>query len=238
MPDEQAIYQHHADLYEKLISYEDYQGNILRGIQDRVRLPVSHIVDLGAGTGRLTRLLAPFADCVTAFDLSTQMLLQARQVLEGIGYANYRAAAANHRHIPLPSASADLVVSGWSLCYLVTWGGDGWKERLTQALAEVRRILRPGGSILIFETLGTGHETPNPPEHLQAYYAFLEELSFQAGWMRTDYRFPSLETARELAAFFFGEEMGEKVSQNQWQILPECTGVWQLHAQPASSTGS
>jgi hypothetical protein len=44
--------------------------------------------------------------------------------------------------------------------------------------------------------------------------------------MRTDYRFESLEEAVELSTFFFGGEMGQQVQKKNWQILPECTGVW------------
>jgi ubiquinone/menaquinone biosynthesis C-methylase UbiE len=226
MPDDQTIYNQHADLYERLISYEDYQGNIFRAIRERVELPAGHIVDLGSGTGRLTRILASHADQITALDLSAHMLAQARDILERTGGANFSAAVADHRFLPLPAACADLIVSGWSLCYLTTWGGDGWRERVTQAIGEIVRILRPGGQIIILETMGTGFETPHPPEHLLGYYKLLDELGFQSTWIRTDYRFPGLEVSRQLAAFFFGEAMGRQVIERRWQTLPECTGMW------------
>ena len=34
------------------------------------------------------------------------------------------------------------------------------------------------------------------------------------------------ETLEYLARFFFGDELGDKVRQNNWVILPECTGIW------------
>jgi hypothetical protein len=37
-----------------------------------------------------------------------------------------------------------------------------------------------------------------------------------------------LAEAEELSRFFFGDELGNKVVQNNWTILPECTGVWWL----------
>jgi hypothetical protein len=35
-----------------------------------------------------------------------------------------------------------------------------------------------------------------------------------------------VEEAVELAGFFFGEEMADRVREERLVILPECTGVW------------
>ena len=45
-------------------------------------------------------------------------------------------------------------------------------------------------------------------------------------WIRTDYRFESAEKGSEVAGFFFGEEMKERILREQMTVLPECTGVW------------
>jgi hypothetical protein len=65
-------------------------------------------------------------------------------------------------------------------------------------------------------------------EHLKDYYPWLDEVGFQNKWIRTDYKFESIEEAEELSRFFFGDELGNKVRENNWVILPECTGVWWL----------
>ena len=88
---------------------------------------------------------------------------------------------------------------------------ETWQEELAKVMREIRRLLRPGGTILLIETLGTGFETPHPPQHLLEYYAYLKEAGFQQAWIRTDYRFESLEKAQELARFFFGKEMLAKI---------------------------
>ncbi len=36
-----------------------------------------------------------------------------------------------------------------------------------EVLAEASRVLRDGGTIIIMETLGTGYETPCPPDFLK-----------------------------------------------------------------------
>jgi ubiquinone/menaquinone biosynthesis C-methylase UbiE len=223
---EKQIYSTEADRYEALISREDYQGNILRGIEKIVNVDGLDIFDLGAGTGRLTLLLAARARSIHAFDASAEMLRICRERLLARGLRNWQVQVADHRQLPVPDHCADLVVSGWSVSYLAVWNPERAGEELDRWLMEMRRVLRPGGKILLLESLGTGNESPVHLEHLESTYRWLEEKAFQNTWIRTDYKFASLEEAVELSSFFFGEELGKKVEQNRWEILPECTGLW------------
>jgi ubiquinone/menaquinone biosynthesis C-methylase UbiE len=226
MPTEKEVYEAHADQYERLVRREDYQNNLLAAIEDYCPLAGLDVVELGAGTGRLTRLLAPRVRSIKAFDSSAHMLGVAETSLRGMDLANWETGVADHRQVPVADKSADLVISGWSFCYLAVWGGADWQSALQAGLDEIQRILRPGGMILIIESLGTGTEKPRPPEHLRAYFDWLTETGFERGWTRTDYRFESLEEAVELSTFFFGEEMGRQVREKNWVVLPECTGIW------------
>ena len=226
MPTEQEVYNQHAEQYERLIQREDYHNHILRAVEQICPLKGLDVVDLGAGTGRVTRILAPHVGTIKAYDSSAHMLSKAQSSLHAMGMTNWQAAVADHRQVPVPDASADLVISGWSFCYLAVWGGDNWRQELEAGYREVMRILRPGGFVILLETLGTGQESPNPPEHLTNYYAWLAEKGFQSTWIRTDYRFRSLAEAAELSKFFFGEKLGREVARKKWIILPECTGVW------------
>jgi ubiquinone/menaquinone biosynthesis C-methylase UbiE len=226
MPTEKEVYEAHADQYERLVRREDYQNNLLAAIEDYCPLAGLDVVELGAGTGRLTRLLAPRVRSIKAFDSSAHMLGVAETSLRGMDLANWETGVADHRKVPVQDSSTDLVISGWSFCYLAVWGDADWQSALQDGLDEVRRILRPGGMILIIESLGTGTEKPRPPEHLRAYFDWLTETGFERGWTRTDYRFESLEEAVELSTFFFGEEMGRQVREKNWVVLPECTGIW------------
>jgi len=219
------IYAHHAEEYEQLIAREDYMGNILAALQELTPLLGLDVIDMGAGTGRLTRLLAPFARSVCAFDTSAAMLAVARMHLEAESAHKWRVAVADHRALPLESHSADLAISGWSLCYTVVWEQD-WQAELGRALAEMRRVARPGGTLVIVETLGTGVATPAPPEGLKHYFACLDAEGFASTWIRTDYRFASVEEARALTTFFFRDDMSDRLASREPAILPECTGIW------------
>jgi len=229
MSDQQRkIYQNDGDRYEALISREDYQGNIMKALEEIVSPDGLDILDLGAGTGRLTVMLAPRAKSMRAFDASEEMLRVCRQKLEASGLSNWKVEVADHRQLPVEDASADLVVSGWSVAYLHVWNRDTWREELEKWLGEMKRVLRRGSYIVLFESLGTGNESPIELEHLKEYYLWLDEAGFQNKWIRTDYKFASIEEAEELSRFFFGDELSDKVKAKDWVVLPECTGVWWL----------
>jgi ubiquinone/menaquinone biosynthesis C-methylase UbiE len=227
MPTEKEVYAAHADQYERLVRREDYQNNLLAAIEDYFPLNKNvDVVELGAGTGRLTRLLAPRVRSIKAFDSSAHMLEVAETSLREMGLTNWETGVADHRQVPVADQSADLAISGWSFCYLAVWGGADWQSALQAGLDETQRILRPGGMVMLIESLGTGTEKPRPPQHLGAYFDWLTEAGFERGWTRTDYRFESLAEAVELSTFFFGEEMGRQAREKDWVILPECTGIW------------
>jgi len=227
MPDHAEIYRQQAEAYEALVSREDYQGHILPALESLTALRGRAVVDLGAGTGRLACLLAPLAASVYAFDLNRAMLAVAAARLRRSGLAHWTAAVADHRALPLPDGSADLLVSGWSVSYLAVWNPDDWQAQLERGLAEMRRLLRPGGSLILLETLGTGFTRPSPPAHMHAFLAYLEAHGFRRTWIRTDYRFEDRRQAEELTRFFFGEELLPKLEERPEGVcLPECTGLW------------
>jgi ubiquinone/menaquinone biosynthesis C-methylase UbiE len=142
------------------------------------------------------------------------------------GFTNWQLEVADHRKIPAADASADLVIGGWTICYAALWSKGNWEADLDAVLAEMDRVRRPGGSIAILETLGTGHETPHPPDELKPYFARLVALGFKQAWIRTDYRFASPEEAVELTRFFFGDALADRLAASGATDLPECTGVW------------
>ncbi len=228
MPTQEEIYQTEGDKYEALIAREDYQGNILNALKEITDLENRLVLDLGAGTGRLTCLLAPIVKHIHAFDISEEMLRVCREKLSKTNLSNWKIDVADHRQLPIDAHSANLAVSGWSVSYLAVWNKDSWRSELEAWLTEMKRVLTPNSYIVLFESLGTGNESPIKLEHLKEFYAWLDEVGFQNQIIRTDYKFESIQEAEELSRFFFGDELGDKVVKNNWVILPECTGVWRL----------
>ena len=237
-PEHREIYANHADKYELLVSREDFESNILRRLSELETFDDKDVIELGAGTGRLARLLAPAARSIHAFDTSPNMLEVAAARLRDSGLRNWGVAVADNRNLPIVDRAADIAISGWSIVYLVVWNESSWEGELASGLAEMTRILRPGGSIIILETLGTGCVSPQPPENLVDYYSFLEHRGFSSSWIRTDYRFESLKEAEEVVSFFFGEAMVDEIVSDGPITLPECTGIWRRRIGEQSKGGA
>jgi ubiquinone/menaquinone biosynthesis C-methylase UbiE len=231
MTDHKTIYQQEAERYDHLVMREDKDSNLLPAIQSILPLAGIDAVELGAGSGRLSTMMAPLVRSLHAFDASAAMLAVAESKLRALGLSNWQTQLADHRRIPLPDDCADLVISGWSICYLNDNERADWQTPFAEALVEMKRLLRPAGTILIIETEGTGVSTPQPPDSMQRYLAWLREQGFAFDWVRTDYRFTSWEEARALVPFFFGDAMlSACFEEGSSVILPECTGLWHWRA--------
>jgi ubiquinone/menaquinone biosynthesis C-methylase UbiE len=133
-----------------------------------------------------------------------------------------------NEHLPLPDACADVVIEGWSFGHIMGWYGDDWQAVMDDTLTEATRILKPNGTLILIETLGTGSKQPQPPtERLAMLYEYWEKAyGYEHRWVRTDYQFESVAEAEHLTRFFFGDELADRVVREQLTILPECTGIW------------
>lgn len=113
--------------------YAAKRAFVLATLAGRPRL---RLLDAGGGYGRLAGELSGHHDVVLV-DISAQMLLRARA-----GSAGPLLAQADARRLPFPAGSFDCVLALDLLCHT---------GELPNALAELCRVLRPGGQ-LIFDT--------------------------------------------------------------------------------------
>jgi SAM-dependent methyltransferase len=104
------------------------------------------ILEVGCGPGHLSIVLAAEHGLdVTALDLDPEMIDRARRKADQATAAGHRAPvflAADVAQLPFDEASFDLIVSTYSMHH--------WSDK-PAGLAEIRRVLRPGGRALIWD---------------------------------------------------------------------------------------
>ncbi len=120
-----------ADVYER--TRPAYAPDALAFVAQR--LPLRRVLDLGAGTGKLTRQLVELGADVVAVEPGDAM----RALLERV-VPEAEALAGSAESIPLPDASVDVVTVAQAFHWF----------RPTEALAEMHRVLRPGGGFALF----------------------------------------------------------------------------------------
>lgn len=135
-PDDRALTRSHARSFASVA--EAYDRARPSYPEDAVSWLVgsekSRILELGAGTGKLTELLVAAGHDVIATDPSPEMLEQLRVRVPGAVTA-----VAGAEQIPLASRSVDVIVCAQAF---------HWFEH-ELALAEIARVLRPGGTLAL-----------------------------------------------------------------------------------------
>jgi ubiquinone/menaquinone biosynthesis C-methylase UbiE len=97
-------------------------------------------LDVATGTGHTAFALAPYVQHVTAIDLTSAMLDEARKLQADLGITNVDFRTANVHDLPFPAASFDLLTSRIAPHHF---------SDIRRALSEMVRVLRPGGRLVI-----------------------------------------------------------------------------------------
>ncbi len=149
------------------------QGHLPRARRALARIPVTEgdrILDLGCGNGWATRLLrarAGAAGSAVGVDASESMVGRARAASEASALTFERGV---FESLPFPDDAFDHVFSFEALYY---------SADLARALAEIRRVLRPGGTL----TVGTDHYLENVDSHSwSADLGIPMEMMSEAEW--------------------------------------------------------
>jgi SAM-dependent methyltransferase len=174
----ERIYREEPDLYERLIAGESIHPEVLAALPD-----ASEVVELGAGTGRLTGYLSARYDHVVAVEPSAAF----RERLASRGFVNVEVVEGRFDAIPAPDKSADLVVSCSAFTAHPRHGGDA-------SLREMERVAR---DVIAFVW-------PADVDWLCA-----RGFSYHACDGDMTHDFPSLDEAIELASMFYPDAVDE-----------------------------
>ncbi|KGC32176.1 class I SAM-dependent methyltransferase [Burkholderia pseudomallei] len=120
--------------------------------------PGARVLDLGCGAGHASFAAARGgAHEVIAYDLAPQMLATVEAAARERGLSNVRIEQGAAERLPFADASFDWIVSRMSAHH--------WHD-VPRALAEARRVLKPGGRVLFVDVAGADH--PLADTYLQA----------------------------------------------------------------------
>ena len=105
-------------------------------------VPAITIVDLGAGEGMISQLLAERAKKVICVDSSKSMVRLGTDLAKRKGLANLEYKLGDIEKVPLPAKSVDLAFMSQSLHHA---------HKPEIALAEAFRVLKPGGQLIVID---------------------------------------------------------------------------------------
>jgi SAM-dependent methyltransferase len=126
------------------------------------------VLDLGCGPGIVSESLAHDAGQVVGLDLTPEMLKRASKRCTDAGHANATFVLGNSKLLPFPTSSFDAVVTRSAIHHF---------DDPATVLAEVARILRPGGHLIVSDAISSENadesalhnalETLRDPSHIR-----------------------------------------------------------------------
>ncbi|MBT3272095.1 MAG: class I SAM-dependent methyltransferase [Spirochaetales bacterium] len=223
------IYKKHAEQYDELVRAEDYQNNLRSLLHEAIDWRKLSVIEAGVGTGRVTRLYIDQVDSAICCDRSPHMLSFAQHALAAHA-DKLRFLEADNKEFPAIDGRFDVFIEGWSFGHSASDcpAIDEVPDMTVRLVHNACKNIKPGGYVILLETLGTNTESPGAPhEKLNRYYTELENrFGFDRKMIRTDYKFVSVDEAVRVMGFFFGEKMAHAVRAGNRTIIPEWTGMW------------
>ena len=174
----ELLYRLEPDLYERLVAGEHIHRSILDWMPS-----VERAVEAGAGSGRSTVDLARRAGHVVAVEPAGPLRERLRGRMRDESLDNVRVEDGFFDELPVPDASAGLVVACSAFTVESEHGGDA-------GLAEMERVCAPGGIVAVV--------WPDDPEWLRE--RGFDHVEFEGG---REVVFESIDEAVAVARVFY-----------------------------------
>ena len=139
----QAYFKEAAEHWNAIRSMHVDEREVEQAIQQALGDdPVTNMLDVGTGTGRMLELLGPRAGRALGVDISHDMLRIARETLERSVQPHVQARQGDMYRLPSPANAHDLVLVHQVLHFA---------DEPAAVIAEATRVLLPGGRLLIVD---------------------------------------------------------------------------------------
>ena len=164
----------------------DRDGLVIAALDEL--LPAGRALDVGAGDGFTASRLGG-GRTIVALEPSVGMIARADPLHRVQGEAE---------HLPFADGAFDAAYATWAYFFSRDWDP-------TPGIAELDRVVRPGGPIAIVDNLGGDAFGAMAEQDISADPAFWASQGFACEPIDTAFRFEDLEEAERLLGFFFGE---------------------------------
>jgi ubiquinone/menaquinone biosynthesis C-methylase UbiE len=153
------------------------------------RLPKGLILDVGAGNGHTAVALTSQDRTIVPLEPAVGMLDRTRPLPWVRGDA---------AHLPFGADTFDGAYATWAYFFSRTWDPS-------PGLAELHRVVRSGGPLLIADNLGGDEFSALASTDISADGDFWSDRGFDCEEVETRFAFKNLDEARTLLGFYFGE---------------------------------
>ena len=177
--------------YPRLFEIErrcmDRDGLVIRFLD--LVLPRGKILDIGAGNGFTAAQLANDARTVVPFEPDSEMIDGdlAMPWVRGVA-----------QDLPFQEASFNAAYATWAFFF-------SGLEQTDEGLKEARRVVVPGGPIVIIDNAGDDAFCSLSERDIASDSSWWEARGFERTVLNTAFRFDTVDEARELLTFYFGE---------------------------------
>ena len=191
----ELLYRREPELYDRLAQAE----RLHPGVVDWLASGVDRIVEVGAGTGRLTLSLVQRAREIVAIEPAAPFREILERKLSSVELGcRVRVVHGFFDDLPVADGWADVVVVCSAFTPAPAHGGDA-------GLAEMERVCRPGGSVVIIWPIDAGWLAARGYRHL----SFSGEMFVE---------FSSAEEAAELTEIFYPAAAAEVRRRRQRRV--------------------
>ena len=188
----QKQYQDKSESYLKsAVHAQGVEFEKMQGIIQKYQL--KHVLDLGCGGGHVSYQIAPFAEQVTAYDLTAKMVQLVVEQAKRKNLNNIWGQQGAAEQLKFEDEYFDCVISRYSAHH--------W-QNVRQAMSEIFRVVKASGKVILVDILGTQQpildtffqsiETIRDPSHVRNYSLsewtnFAEYAGFQIETIEKQY---------------------------------------------------
>jgi len=126
---------------ERIVASESVRKYFVDAVRPHIS-PKDNVLDVGCGPGAFLAALAPNCGAITGADISGEFVNVCKRAIDRFGLDNAAVVQASCTELPYPANYFDVVTLVDVLHHL---------DNIPDTIDEVRRVLKPGGRIIVFE---------------------------------------------------------------------------------------